>query len=1081
MSPLELEESGWERPAVTSFSSKSKSRSSGSKSQAGAVNRLTSGKRTADAPLRSEGRGGGHAAVADDVRKVWDNCQTYLGQSNVDHPLLRIVNTFSVNFESAYRRLVLDPLDHRRAKSKLVSSSDANVTESGEYMGPKKMDKESWKSYCDYLSQNEYMSAPLDLKLNVLSWLCGEVLNTSQFRAHFDEFVDDIVKVGKPVKTKGEKGGRRGEKDEDSGSDADEPRYKRKKGSLKGSKVGEEVEESEFELPSSIDAEIVGEELGRLDMFEETMRLKSLGKDRDNRVYWTFSRPEKPVEVGALDCPRIFCEDVNSGYWRVYSDPSDINKLLSWLSEKGIRENALRKAMIEWMQKHGIKVKLLESDKGDRTSRRKDTDSAKKTGNRSKSGEFPDPTSLEIGLAGLAEAAEGAGGASAADSMVVPEVSVAITAPPKDYSCFWARSEHNCIGIYVTINLMKSTRQLGLGLKVVDERVVVSNFKLDEADRSAGKAAGLRIGDVIVAAEGLWVGDIAAVQLAMRRALDRSLQEGRAKSSKADKSLSKAAPDTVSVQAETFPFVVLVVRWPDPLSIPGLKESIERDPAFMAVLSKQSEGGDDQLVASCPVHHLRERFASPGRLVGFLIDLLLRAAHPFVCPEDWAVSDRSAWVVKLFECLRTLQQAVDYRNYNAQRGGRGRKKADIAFAAIDCEEKVHAQQKLLCAVVQSCIVDFESALCRGGNMMSQSWLVQRKRFRWRRSCLRSTTFHRLSLSMSVLEKHIVWDRLSTACTCITRKAWLDRVPKHIKTALPPENASVFYFGDGHIQAVNDDRSSGLPLMWGGSFPADRMKGVVAQCTVSSVRVLLCGPPDKFFPFAQIDLLVVPFTQTSYPVFEASSSEESDAVFRIVNRVVNIVRSSPSASPFLDPVCRDENPDYDKIISRPMDLTLIRSKAREGRYTDLDEFLFDFSLLRDNCRTYCAGKYPFLVEQAEQVHDEAVAITGHLRTGIVVSHEDAALPVPAAVESAPTPAVDVAEPASIVVGSALKGIKLAKVRQTFLYVYAIVSHFSLNMCTFFFFVCLISGCNPRSRLFLYCLCSSGRPRGVSISC
>ena len=45
------------------------------------------------------------------------------------------------------------------------------------------------------------------------------------------------------------------------------------------------------------------------------------------------------------------------------------------------------------------------------------------------------------------------------------------------------------------------------------------------------------------------------------------------------------------------------------------------------------------------------------------------------------------------------------------------------------------------------------------------------------------------------------------------------------------------------------------------------------------------------------------------------------------------------------------PDYLDIIKCPMDLGSIRKKLEEEIYVNVEEFLDDFQLIWDNCKTY----------------------------------------------------------------------------------------------------------------------------------
>jgi hypothetical protein len=44
-------------------------------------------------------------------------------------------------------------------------------------------------------------------------------------------------------------------------------------------------------------------------------------------------------------------------------------------------------------------------------------------------------------------------------------------------------------------------------------------------------------------------------------------------------------------------------------------------------------------------------------------------------------------------------------------------------------------------------------------------------------------------------------------------------------------------------------------------------------------------------------------------------------------------------------------DYPELIKDPMDLGSVRSKLEEEAYSNVEEFLDDFELIWDNCKSY----------------------------------------------------------------------------------------------------------------------------------
>lgn len=56
-------------------------------------------------------------------------------------------------------------------------------------------------------------------------------------------------------------------------------------------------------------------------------------------------------------------------------------------------------------------------------------------------------------------------------------------------------------------------------------------------------------------------------------------------------------------------------------------------------------------------------------------------------------------------------------------------------------------------------------------------------------------------------------------------------------------------------------------------------------------------------------------------------------------------------PFLSPVTKDEVPDYEDFIKKPMDFGTIKYKLGNGDYNELDDFFADCLQVFDNCNIY----------------------------------------------------------------------------------------------------------------------------------
>lgn len=106
-----------------------------------------------------------------------------------------------------------------------------------------------------------------------------------------------------------------------------------------------------------------------------------------------------------------------------------------------------------------------------------------------------------------------------------------------------------------------------------------------------------------------------------------------------------------------------------------------------------------------------------------------------------------------------------------------------------------------------------------------------------------------------------------------------------------------------------------------------------------------------------------------------------ALSTILISIVDSLILLPSTPAFHKPVSRKLYPLYYKLISNPIDLSTIRTKAVALTYKSSSEFLDDFKLLRDNCETFNGKEAPLSevardmltrvqnsINENEQVHE-----------------------------------------------------------------------------------------------------------------
>lgn len=68
-------------------------------------------------------------------------------------------------------------------------------------------------------------------------------------------------------------------------------------------------------------------------------------------------------------------------------------------------------------------------------------------------------------------------------------------------------------------------------------------------------------------------------------------------------------------------------------------------------------------------------------------------------------------------------------------------------------------------------------------------------------------------------------------------------------------------------------------------------------------------------------------------------------------ILTEMQNHPSNWPFLQPVNREEVPDYYDVIKEPMDLSTMEVKLENDVYESMDDFIYDCKLIFNNCRQY----------------------------------------------------------------------------------------------------------------------------------
>lgn len=74
-------------------------------------------------------------------------------------------------------------------------------------------------------------------------------------------------------------------------------------------------------------------------------------------------------------------------------------------------------------------------------------------------------------------------------------------------------------------------------------------------------------------------------------------------------------------------------------------------------------------------------------------------------------------------------------------------------------------------------------------------------------------------------------------------------------------------------------------------------------------------------------------------------------YQVLQVLLSELQNHPSAWPFVQPVNREEVPDYYEVIKEPMDLTTMEFKVENDQYESVAQFVYDAKLIFNNCRSY----------------------------------------------------------------------------------------------------------------------------------
>lgn len=107
--------------------------------------------------------------------------------------------------------------------------------------------------------------------------------------------------------------------------------------------------------------------------------------------------------------------------------------------------------------------------------------------------------------------------------------------------------------------------------------------------------------------------------------------------------------------------------------------------------------------------------------------------------------------------------------------------------------------------------------------------------------------------------------------------------------------------------------------------------------------------------------IIPIDPMSIPgLKEAGWTPEMDELaqrpkrgphYASMQNILTELQNHAAAWPFLQPVNKEEVPDYYEFIKEPMDLSTMEVKLENNRYEKMENFIYDARLIFNNCRMY----------------------------------------------------------------------------------------------------------------------------------
>ncbi|KAK3295997.1 Bromodomain-containing protein [Chaetomium fimeti] len=130
--------------------------------------------------------------------------------------------------------------------------------------------------------------------------------------------------------------------------------------------------------------------------------------------------------------------------------------------------------------------------------------------------------------------------------------------------------------------------------------------------------------------------------------------------------------------------------------------------------------------------------------------------------------------------------------------------------------------------------------------------------------------------------------------------------------------------------------------------------IQAKIRTMSKSHVVHQPPPEFAAGMPVDPLSIPAireTGWSPDMDELARVPRHGPHFNELRRFLYQIQNHKQAWPFLNPVNRDEVPDYYKVIVSPMDLSTMEERLERDSYDTPKDLVADLKLIFSNCRQY----------------------------------------------------------------------------------------------------------------------------------